>query len=198
MNLRALSRQLEHAAFRETSEDFSTATQSQLISAEAETTRCRKANEDWEETIRAVRRLPGFEDFLRPTSIVSLRQAALSGPVVILLANGSSSSALIVKPFEDVCHVPLPEISIGELELYSRLPHGISNTNPDIFKDESSTHSTVDSTARLHAAREGFAHKSPDDILRAHLAELWNKLVKPVFGSLNLQVSCQFPSLLHF
>ncbi|KAJ6522364.1 tetratricopeptide repeat-containing protein [Mycena vulgaris] len=195
MNLRALSRQLEQASFRETSEDFSTATQSQLISAEAETTRCRKVNEDWEETIKAVRRLPGFEDFLYPKSIVSLRRAALSGPVVILLANGSSSSALIVKPSEDVRHVPLPAINIEELELYSLLPRAISNRNPDIFKDENNKYLTVDSTARLYAAREDFINKSPDDILRIHLAELWNNLVKPVFGALNLQKSEHPPRL---
>ncbi|KAJ7265295.1 CHAT domain-containing protein [Mycena rebaudengoi] len=195
MNLRALSRQLEQASFRETSEEFSTATQSQLISVEAETTRCRQLNEDWDETIKAVRRLPGFEDFLLPKSIASLRQAALSGPIIILLASGSSSSALIVKPSEDVQHVPLPGMNIEALKLYSGFPRAISERDFDIFKDESNKNLTIDWIARLKMSREDFINKSPDDIFRAHLAELWNKLVKPVFEALNLQKSEHPPCL---
>jgi hypothetical protein len=62
----------------------------------------------------------------------------------------------------------------------SRLLRAISKGNPD------ESNLTVDSTARLYAGREDFTNKSPDDILRTHLAGLWNQLVKPVFGALNL------------
>ncbi|KAJ7692766.1 CHAT domain-containing protein [Mycena rosella] len=195
MNLRALSRQLEHASFRETAEDSSSVTHSQLMSAEAETTRCRKLNQDWEETIKVVRMLPGFEDFLRPKNIVSIRQAALSGPVVILLVTGSSSSALVVKPSEDVQHVPLPAINMEKLKLYSRLPRAILNQNPTIIKSERNRHWNLDSTARLEMEREDFINQNPDDILRTHLAELWDKLVKPVFRALGLQKSKNPPRL---
>ncbi|KAJ7465536.1 CHAT domain-containing protein [Mycena latifolia] len=195
MNLRALSRQLEHASFRETAEDFSTVTHSQLMSAEAETSRCRKLNEDWDETIKVVRTLPGFEDFLRPKNIVSIRQAALSGPVVILLVTGSSSSALVVKPSEDVQHVPLPAINMEKLKLYSSLPRAILTQNPAIIKSERNRHWNLDSTARLEMHREDFINQNPDDILRTHLAELWDKLVKPVFRALGLQKSENPPRL---
>ncbi|KAJ7676620.1 CHAT domain-containing protein [Mycena polygramma] len=194
ITLTALARQLEQASFREI-EDPSTATQSQIISAEAEAARCRKVNKDWEETMNTVRSLPGFEEFLYPKSIKVLRQAAVSGPVVILLVNSLTCSALIVKPCEDVFHLPLPAITVEDLELYSRLPRAISSRNPDVLEEESSKQLSSDLMARLHAAREGFNKRSPDDILRAHLAELWNKIVKPVFGALSLKKS-QNPSRL--
>ncbi|KAJ7866520.1 hypothetical protein B0H13DRAFT_2281423 [Mycena leptocephala] len=97
VELRELSRQLEQASFRDTSRSFLTATQEQLISIETEAIRCRKLNEKWEDTIKIVQQLPGFEDFLQPKSIASLRQATVSGPVIILLAGSSTCSALIVK-----------------------------------------------------------------------------------------------------
>ncbi|KAJ7843384.1 hypothetical protein B0H13DRAFT_2412643 [Mycena leptocephala] len=91
VELRELSRQLEQASFRDTSRSFLTATQEQLISIETEAIRCRKLNEKWEDTIKIVQQLPGFEDFLQPKSIASLRQATVSGPVIILLAGSSTS-----------------------------------------------------------------------------------------------------------
>ncbi|KAJ7936484.1 hypothetical protein B0H13DRAFT_2303525 [Mycena leptocephala] len=47
---------------------------------------------DAQSTVGAL--VAGFEDFMRPKSITSLRWAALSGPIIILLASSSTCSAL--------------------------------------------------------------------------------------------------------
>ncbi|KAJ7627288.1 CHAT domain-containing protein [Roridomyces roridus] len=178
-NLNALSRQLELASFRDTLEASPTATQSQLISAEAETARCRKLAQDWQATIAEVRALPGFEDFLRPRGINSLRLATLRGPVVILLANESASSALILTS-RDVVHLPLPAIKVPELEMQvQHLPRSTAN----------------ESMTRLSAGRERFVQKSTEETLRIHLADLWVKLVKPVLEALKLEKSSVPPRL---
>ncbi|KAJ7815763.1 hypothetical protein B0H13DRAFT_1924004 [Mycena leptocephala] len=82
IKLRELSRQLEHASFRDTSRNLFTDTQRKVISMEAEGTRCRELNEDWEEAVKSVRLLPGFEDFMQPKKIVALQQAAISNQFV--------------------------------------------------------------------------------------------------------------------
>ncbi|KAJ7306714.1 CHAT domain-containing protein [Mycena albidolilacea] len=177
--LRELSRRLDRASFRDTSRDLISDTQQSVRLREAITTQCRQINEEWEETIKAVQRLTGFEDFMRPKRIASLRKAAISGPVVILLAR-KSCSALIVTS-NNVQSVQLPEMNIQTLGLYADLPRGLSDQN---FEED-----------RLSGAREGFVNMSPEDIFRKNLADIWAKIVKPVFESLNLKKSDTPPRL---
>ncbi|KAJ7715078.1 tetratricopeptide repeat-containing protein [Mycena maculata] len=164
-----LSRQLEHSSFRDTSRNLLADPQHKAISMEVEAAQCRQLNENWEEIIKSVRMLSGFEDFMLPKSIASLRQAAISGPIIILVAGESRSSALIVTLSQKIQCVPLPHINRG----------------PDQSELE----------GRLFGAREGDKNLTPDDTFRAFLAELWRELVKPVFDILKLKKSAEPPRL---
>ncbi|KAJ7256330.1 hypothetical protein C8J57DRAFT_1650781 [Mycena rebaudengoi] len=120
--LRGLSQQLEQASFRNTSWNMKD-TQRQLMSIEAVAAECRQLNDEWDQAVSAVRKVPGFEDFLQPKSFVSLQQAAVSGPIIILLASDSACSALIVKSSENVQYVKLPALKPQILEKYAYLPY---------------------------------------------------------------------------
>ncbi|KAJ7082300.1 CHAT domain-containing protein [Mycena epipterygia] len=72
-----LSKELQGAAFRDTTRDLLNDTHQKIISMEAEGARCRRLNKEWEDTIQSVRNLAGFQDFMRPKDIVALRQAAV-------------------------------------------------------------------------------------------------------------------------
>ncbi|KAJ7438299.1 CHAT domain-containing protein [Mycena galericulata] len=194
-NLRHLSQQLEQASFRDISQNISMNTQRHLRSIEAMAAQCRKLNDEWDETVNAVRKVPGFEDFLQPKTIASLCQAAAYGPIIILLASGSSCSALIVNSNEGVQHVPLARLKVQTVEhYYSDLPRALSGRTSNLNhfleahgQEEPSTQPS-DLEARLHGAREGHLNMSPNDIFRNVLAEIWLEIVKPVFEVLKLKV----------
>jgi tetratricopeptide (TPR) repeat protein len=195
-----LSRKLEVASFRDTSlvGNPSEETQCTVISIEAEGVRCRELNEEWESVINSVRELPTFEDFMRPKNMVTLRQAAASGPVIIIIAKGLTSSALVVTTTGDVQCVHLPEISHPVVKIYAEIFRALSNSTFDIntfFENRAQGDHAGDwseSATRLFGSREGWVNMSPDAVFRVLLRLLWAQIVKPVFNSLNLEASNSF------
>ncbi|KAJ7249702.1 hypothetical protein C8J57DRAFT_1668673 [Mycena rebaudengoi] len=189
--LRHLSQKLEQACFRDTSQTIFKNNQHQLRSIEAVAAQCHQLNEAWDETVSALRNVPGFEDFLQPKTIASLQQAAVSGPIIILLANDSACSALIVKFSEDVQHVPLPALNLQMLQQhYADLPRALSVRNfnvKDFLENVNSDHQS-DLAARLFGAQEDRVDMSPNDIFHRLLADIWQTIVKPVFEVLKLKV----------
>ncbi|KAJ7120805.1 CHAT domain-containing protein [Mycena epipterygia] len=199
-NLEELSRQLEKTSFRDTSlaRNPSKETQHAIISMEAEGMRCRQLNEEWEQVINSVRILPGFEDFLKPRNIVALRQAAASGPVIILIAGESASSALVVTSSADVQCVHLAEINLSTIRFYAEVFRSLSNSTFDINEllDNRSPRGDAgdwsELTTRLFGEREAWFKLGPgvDDVAFCILLEhLWKQIVKPVFNCLNLEKS---------
>ncbi|KAJ7230028.1 CHAT domain-containing protein, partial [Mycena pura] len=85
-------------------------------SLDAETQYYRKLVADWAQVVEQVRSLAGFQDFLRTKRMATLRNAAVLGPVVILLASSFLCGALIVRKSEDVQYVPLPDITLHTVE----------------------------------------------------------------------------------
>ncbi|KAJ7503576.1 CHAT domain-containing protein [Mycena galericulata] len=171
--LRNLFQQLEQASFHDISQNISINNDNHLRSIEAVAAQRHNLRKEWDETVNAVRKVPGFEDFLQPKSFASLCQAAASGPVIILLASGSACSALIVNSSKGVLHVRLPRLDA---------------------KTPSTQQSGWDTG--LYGGQEGLVNTSTNDVFCRLLAELWEAIVKPVFEVLNLKVSCKI-FLLH-
>ncbi|KAF8180263.1 CHAT domain-containing protein [Mycena galopus ATCC 62051] len=197
--LREIARQLEHASFRDTSRNLSSDAQSKVISMEAEGTRCRQLNKDWEDTIKSVQTLPGFEDFMRPKRIASLRRAAAFGPIIILLASSSTCSALVVTSSDDVQCVDLPSMNLPIVEhcasIFRSLSQGtfdITCFSPNRVNEEDSVAGS-DFAARLLGTREGSVNISVDVVLQRLLAGLWTNVVKPVFDFLKAKKSSAPP-----
>ncbi|KAJ6549556.1 CHAT domain-containing protein [Mycena vulgaris] len=187
-----LARQLEQAAFRDTSRNLSTDPQHKVIAIELEGARCRQLNEDWEEVVKSVRMLDGFENFMRSKDITALQEAAISGPIVILTADTSLCFALIVTSSKVQC---LKFWMVVE-DLLADLSRALSTPNFDFAKfletlkqgkNDPQDLATFDT--RLFGGREGSLMRSSDDVFRALLADLWKNLVKPVFDALNLQAT---------
>ncbi|KAJ7292115.1 CHAT domain-containing protein [Mycena rebaudengoi] len=203
--LRHLSQELEQASFRDNSRNVSKDTQRQIMSIEAVGPQFRQLNEAWDETLSVVREVPGFEDFLQPKSIASLQQAAVSGPIIILIASDSGCSALIVKCSENVQHVKLPALKFQIVEYYANLPRALSERTfnvKDFLENHGhgdNSHHRSDLEARLFGAQEDRTNMNPNDIFRRLLADIWQTIVKPVFEVLDLKVPLQkseYPSRL--
>ena len=73
---------------------------------EVEAAHFRRLHKDWLAILERVRTLEGFEEFLLPKKLESLKRAAAHGPVILLTATESSCDALIVTS-TGVEHVPL-------------------------------------------------------------------------------------------
>ncbi|KAJ7237411.1 aromatic di-alanine and tetratricopeptide repeat-containing protein [Mycena rebaudengoi] len=198
--LREISRELERGAFRDTFGNMENISQHHIMSIEAVGVRCRHLQEKWTETVEAVQKLRGFEDFLGPKGIASLRRAAESGPVVILLATRSTSSALIVTSSDDVQCVRLPRINQPAVASYAEIIQEFSkHSTVDLtsfiqkrtFENESDSITWFHVKSRLFGSQEGAEIVSFDEFLNSLLGILWNDVVQPVFQFLNIQKSAQ-------
>ncbi|KAG1850393.1 CHAT domain-containing protein [Suillus subalutaceus] len=78
-------------------------------------TEYRKLTEQWEAAVAKIRNLRAFSRFLLPPLYADLQAAARHGPVIILIASQYSCSAIIVPTSGDPHHVPLPSVSLTEL-----------------------------------------------------------------------------------
>jgi hypothetical protein len=105
--LRRISFVLENGALRDMSK-MSPDTSHTVVSMEKEVSYFRRLNEEWVATLEEVRRLDGFQDFLRPSRLSTLQSAATNGPVVILNASRTGCAALILTS-SGVQHVPFPD-----------------------------------------------------------------------------------------
>jgi tetratricopeptide (TPR) repeat protein len=149
--------------------------QGKPLSIEEEGRRYRALTMEWESTIEQVRGTRGFEEFLRPLSSSQLKNAARSGPVVILNIAKTKCEALALLPgSEDVIHIPLPNISA---ERVTQLR--------DELKDQ-----LFSSGIRMRDTRAAkrVIDEADEASCKRVLAELWSNLVKPVLDSLGLSV----------
>ncbi|KAF7358090.1 CHAT domain-containing protein [Mycena venus] len=176
--LTELSWELELGSFRDASRNLQADSHHRVMSAEAEGVRFRKLNEEWDQTVEAVRSsVPGFEDFMQPKSMSKLRCAAEHGPVVILNTGELSCHALILNSLGTVQCVNLPEIitrkSVDNLaQIFRAL---VSPTVP--FSAFMATLPTrghdLESTHRLIGRLVYEKDSSPEDWFRRVLSILW-------------------------
>ncbi|CAE6521466.1 unnamed protein product [Rhizoctonia solani] len=126
--------------------------------------------EKYQELIAAVRKLPGFHDFLRPANVSTLTRAAQTGPLVVINVDYSRCDALVICPgTEEIVHIPLPELSMdkmaaarNELEVSLRRNHVRERGVKSKFKPEG----------------------KPEDIFERVLNVLWTCITKPVLDAL--------------
>ncbi|KAK0218628.1 CHAT domain-containing protein [Armillaria fumosa] len=128
----------------------------------------RRLATEWDSLVERVRSLPGFEDFLRPKRLATLKNAAKLGPVVIVNASFRACDALILIPgLDDVIHIPLEDFSYEKAEiLLKRLNKSLSALG-----------------VRTRASRPVYG-PSDKDVFMNVLKELWSCVVKPVLDGL--------------
>lgn len=67
-------------------------------------------SEQWNETVKRIRQVPGFANFLEPTPSTVLRNAAAGGPIIIVNISHIRSNAIIIPqdPTAQMLVIPLP------------------------------------------------------------------------------------------
>ncbi|KAJ7088689.1 CHAT domain-containing protein [Mycena epipterygia] len=142
----------------------------------------RSLEQQWNDTVASIQALPNFENFLAPLNMDSLRKAAVSGPVVILLAahTAVSCSALIVKDSGCVQHVQLSRLNAEELQMQADFSRNISKNITELRGSPDQMGSEI----RPTMSRKGT--QNTEENLRKQLEDLWTTIVRPVFDALNL------------
>ena len=176
--LRNISRALEQGALRDVTRTISDPGE-KVISMEQEVVRYRQLENDWLETIRQVRELTSFQDFLRPKSFADLSAAATNGPIVILNASNLSSQcdALVLRCSQEPVHVPLPGFTPKIAQAIIKRIRTLPNASFPLARED---------RKMVRVQRKG---EDADTIFRDVLATLWRSVVQPTFHVLNLEVS---------
>jgi hypothetical protein len=198
--LRSISIALEQGSLRDVSRNLSDSPQ-KVMSIEGEASHFRRLNDDWLTTLEKVRRLDGFQDFLRPSRLSTLQHAADKGPVVIINASETGCAALIMTS-AGVQHVPFPDLSFTKVtKLVKILRAAISQGGRDaLLLDSNRAHiegliqqmpfiSETVQLLRQSYVRSSGTSAQPNDIFRIVLGVLWVSVVEPVIRTLGLEVN---------
>ncbi|KAG1852509.1 CHAT domain-containing protein [Suillus subluteus] len=138
--------------------------------ADRAATKYRKLMEQWEAAVADIRDLRAFSRFLLPPSYADLQVAAHQGPAIILIASQYSCSAIVISMSGDPHHVPLPSISLTEL-----------NNLKDRF-----------ARAIRHASVMG--PKVPRNDLIVLLRTVWDAIMLPIVNVLQHDLKLKFRS----
>ncbi|KAG1882818.1 CHAT domain-containing protein [Suillus subluteus] len=89
---------------------------SELSKCLSEVQGSRKLTEQWGAVVAEICNLKGFSRFLLPPLYEDLQAAARHGPVIILVASQYSCSAIVVLTSGDPHNIPLPSITLKDLQ----------------------------------------------------------------------------------
>ncbi|KAI0038458.1 hypothetical protein FA95DRAFT_1505664 [Auriscalpium vulgare] len=124
---------------------------------EKQLTRKRKLNERWNDIVKEIQGVPGYETYLTIPSFSSIRRVASEGPVILVNISHHRSDALILYSVDsDPIHVPLPDTSKGTV--FEIVAETLSLAHDDASKDKT-----------IHAV----------------LSHLWKYIVCHIFQKLN-------------
>ena len=200
--LKRLSFELEQGSLRDVSRNLSD-TSKNGMSPEQEAVHFRRLNDKWIAAVEEVRKLDGFQDFLRPRRLSALQAATTTAPVVVLNASETGCAALILTP-STVQHVPLPEMTFSVANALVALTRQVvASRDGNVLLTESNRGhmegllqqmpALSDTLRSLGLDRAGSrVFDTPlhsDDVFQFVLARLWALAVEPVIRSLGLGVS---------
>ncbi|KAI0083818.1 hypothetical protein BDY19DRAFT_1029974 [Irpex rosettiformis] len=145
--------------------------------------------------IEEIRRLEGFEDFMRPKTFPQLVGASSAGPVVLINVHETRCDALVLCQGGDVVHVPLPQFSYGRAEKLHRDLWSILATRHlrGRFRDELESDGGDRDDRGGYLPGKGGKHDPTYKIL----GDLWVLVVKPILDAIHTLSTIGTSSLPH-
>lgn len=161
------------------------------MTLEEEASQLEHLGKEWLKGLDEVRNIAGFEDFLKPLRLSSLKLAATNSPVVFLIPNDHASDCIIMTS-TTTHHIPLsPKLCTSELRKLVKMIQSAALFSTVMRSSEGTEghENWVDNGEdRLGARRLGGTIPS-DQVFKCVLQILWNEVVMPVVGFLDIQVS---------
>ncbi|KAI0084237.1 CHAT domain-containing protein [Irpex rosettiformis] len=176
-NIYHVSQALQHAATSPSSSlPLSTEPRKAQPSLEGHTQSSHIYALEYEKLITQIRELDEFKDFLLPKTLSQLAGACVSGPVVVINAHESRCDALVLYGAGDIAHVPLPDLSLLRAKFIQKLLWDTLRAKRLLNRCRGNTRDEFE-----HDDRGGrVTAMDPPDLMRIILAELWNRVVKPI------------------
>lgn len=144
--------------------------------------------------ITQVRKLEGFESFLKPKTVSQLAGACRSGPVAVINVHQSRCDSLVLYNSEEVQvqHIPLSSLSLDHATKLHKVLWSILTARSLRGRSRDGSYTQNEDTDRgAHVPGKGMRH----DPMFKILADLWTMVVKPIINFIGTLVS---PLLLVF
>ncbi|KAI0033363.1 CHAT domain-containing protein [Vararia minispora EC-137] len=145
-------------------------------SVEDEARHNRDLAREYEDLLAHIRRLSGFEMFLKPKTLQELVSACQDGPVAMINVHQSRCDALVLCSSGHLVHVLLPDFS---LDLAKTMRSSMAASVSGRGARHRDNH---DRALRMHQT-------SPDDTIRRILQLLWLRIVQPILNAIKDEVS---------
>ncbi|KAF6754611.1 CHAT domain-containing protein [Ephemerocybe angulata] len=150
---------------------------------------------EWDEVLARVRELEGFENFLLRSSISeTLAHLPIDGPTIVLTSTKRRTDAIIIGPSPNSGATPrlfrLSEFDVYQADMlynkYRRCLEGAELANRGGWGEKWSDVQNADGSVR--AIRKARKTTTQEDTLQSVLAELWERVLKPIVQHLGLSV----------
>ncbi|MEU5198589.1 CHAT domain-containing protein [Streptomyces scabiei] len=148
---------------------------------------------EWHRLVDKAREIKGFEGFLLPPTLDSLRSAAVGGPVAVINMSGWRCDALLMTGTGDPRVVPLPNLSatvaVMKVNEYLGAVQRFEATQVPLHALKQLIHAGGGKSAahrELHAATQEFidTKASMERTLGSVLEWLWDAVTEPVLDAL--------------
>jgi CHAT domain-containing protein len=150
---------------------------------------------EWEQLVDDVRKLDGFEDFLKPPRLEILLAAAANGPVVIVNVSQWRCDAFLVRT-SGVETKELPgltqETVVANTNRYLRVLHDVDAAARSLYlagqRIENGDH-TLAATVQYTDSKQAWQHATAerDTTMAAVLQWLWDEIADPVLDALGFR-----------
>lgn len=149
---------------------------------------------EWDELVEQVRKLKGFEDFLRPPELKTLLPAAAKGPVVIVNVSRWRCDALIVQP-SGVRACSLERLTLDEAirraNVYLSGLRTVEIADRELLAASAATEEEPSRAAirqeHLATMEVDRAQAAVDEMLVDLQAWMWDAIAQPVLEALGLE-----------
>ncbi|KAF5329845.1 hypothetical protein D9611_013406 [Ephemerocybe angulata] len=155
-----------------------------------------KMAREWDEVLARVRELEGFENFLRSSPFSeTLAHLPVDGPTIVLTSTTRRTDAIILAPSPSSGATPrlfrLSEFDVYQADMlydkYRRCLEGAEVVNRGAWGEKWSDIPNADGSAR--GIRKARKTTSQEVTLQSVLAELWERVLKPIVQHLGLSPS---------
>ncbi|KAH6904719.1 CHAT domain-containing protein [Coprinopsis sp. MPI-PUGE-AT-0042] len=176
-----VSKQLETAGSSQGQSHIGLST-SEKISLEDDARAHLKLARQWDDLLKTVRLIPGFESFLQPLSCSSLLQhLPKSGPVVVINVDEKRCDAIaLLAGLDKPLHIPLPDFSLKKANKYRH--HLKAN-----LKEKQIRMQEVQETTVQEVSVRG-ARPYQQVLVSQVLCDLWKEVVGPILHTLGFLV----------
>ncbi|KAJ2914619.1 hypothetical protein MD484_g5803, partial [Candolleomyces efflorescens] len=166
----------------------------QKATSQGESLQHLKLANEWEELLQTVQSIPGFANFLQPTSMASLAsKLPEDGPVVIINVHRSRCDAIaLMAGSEEPLHIPLDDFSFEMAEQMRRdLQHGLSSVGIRARSVDAEHPLKPESEDLVDRAMKPLprAQNNPNHTFQTVLGQLWTYVVQPILMNLGFSPS---------